>query len=289
MKRIISGLICFCILLLISGCNQNSSMDNINIYTTAYPIEYVVNRLYKNHSSVKSIYPNGANIYDYKVTDVLLSEYSNTDMFIFNGLSNEKNYIKPMLKENKNLKIIDVSSDIKYKNGTEELWLDPSNLLTIANNIKKGFHEYISAKYLKDEIDKNYNNLKIDLTNLEAKYRQTFKNASNVNIIVSDDIFLFLNKYGANVVSLDVDNEEYEKNLVIARSLINNNTVSYVYVKDDEENDIINSLTAETPVTILKLNSLSTLTDEQRNNNYDYINLMNDNLEKLKKQLYDIK
>lgn len=289
MKRIISGLMCFIILFLMSGCEQNSNMENLNIYTTAYPIEYVINRLYKNHSTVKSIYPNGANIYDYKITDVLLTEYSNTDMFIFNGLSNEKNYIKPMLKENKKLKIIDISSDIKYKNGIEELWLDPSNLLTIANNIKKGFHEYISAKYLEDEIDKNYNDLKIDLTNIEAKYRQVFKNASNNNLIVSNDIFLFLNKYGANVISLDSNNEEYEKNLVIARTLINNNSVSYVYVKDNEENDIINSLIAETTVTTINLNSLSTLTDEQRNNNYDYISLMNDNLEKIKKQIYDIK
>ena len=210
-------------------------------------------------------------------------------MFIFNGLSNEKDYVKPMLKENKHLKIIDVASDIKFKNGIEELWLDPSNLLTIANNIKKGFHEYISAKYLEDEIDKNYDELKIDLTNIEAKYRQVFKDASNTNIIVSDDIFLFLKKYGANVISLDTDNEEYEKNLVLARTLINSNGINYVYVKDEEENDIINSLIAETTVTTLKLNSLSTLTDEQRNNNYDYINLMNDNLEKLKKQLYDIR
>ncbi len=289
MKRIISGLMCFLILFLTSGCNQDTNMEDINIYTTTYPIEYVINRLYKNHSTIKSIYPNGANIYDYKVTDVLLSEYSNTDMFIFNGLSNEKDYVKPMLKENKHLKIIDVASDIKFKNGIEELWLDPSNLLTIANNIKKGFHEYISAKYLEDEIDKNYDELKIDLTNIEAKYRQVFKDASNTNIIVSDDIFLFLKKYGANVISLDTDNEEYEKNLVLARTLINSNGINYVYVKDEEENDIINSLIAETTVTTLKLNSLSTLTDEQRNNNYDYINLMNDNLEKLKKQLYDIK
>ena len=129
---------CFLILFLTSGCNQDTNMEDINIYTTTYPIEYVINRLYKNHSTIKSIYPNGANIYDYKVTDVLLSEYSNTDMFIFNGLSNEKDYVKPMLKENKHLKIIDVASDIKFKNGIEELWLDPSNLLTIANNIKAG-------------------------------------------------------------------------------------------------------------------------------------------------------
>ena len=101
MKRVISGLMCFLILFLTSGCNQDTNMEDINIYTSTYPIEYVINRLYKNHSTIKSIYPNGANIYDYKITDVLLTEYSNTDMFIFNGQSKEKNYVRDMRKNNK--------------------------------------------------------------------------------------------------------------------------------------------------------------------------------------------
>lgn len=287
MKKIISFCISFILILCISGCGKNSNMENINIYTTAYPIEYVTNRLYKDHSTIRSIYPNGVDIDNYKITDVLLSEYSNTDLFIFNGLSEEKNYVKPMLKENKNLKIIDVSADILYEYKIEELWLDPSNLLTIANNIKKGFNEYIKAKYLTDEIEKNYNDLKIDLTNLEAKYRKTTKNAINKTIIVSDDLFLFLKKYNLNVISLDKKNSEYEKNLANVKYLISNNNVKYIYLKDNETNTDINNLIKNTNVSLIKLNTLSILTDEQRNN-YDYLTLMTENLEKLKKQLYNL-
>lgn len=287
MKKIVSLFLVLIILLSVSGCGNNSNMENINIYTTAYPIEYVVNRLYSDHSTIRSIYPNGVDIENYKVTDVLLSEYSNTDMFIFNGLSEEKDYIKPMQKENKNLKIIDVSADTTYKYGIEELWLDPSKLLTIANNIKKGFNEYISAKYLKDEIDNNYKSLKVDLTNLEAKYRKVIKNSSNLNIVVSNDLFLFLKDYGINVISLDKNNVDYDKNLATAKNLINNNSIKYVYLKDDEKNDTIDSLIENTSITKVSLNTLSTLTDEQRNN-YDYLTLMTENLESLKKQLYNL-
>lgn len=287
MKKIVSLFLVLIILLSVSGCGNNSNMENINIYTTAYPIEYVVNRLYSDHSTIRSIYPNGVDIENYKVTDVLLSEYSNTDMFIFNGLSEEKDYIKPMQKENKNLKIIDVSADTTYEYGIEELWLDPSKLLTIANNIKKGFNEYISAKYLKDEIDNNYKNLKVDLTNLEAKYRKVIKNASNLNIVVSNDLFLFLKDYGINVISLDKNNLDYDKNLATVKNLINNNSIKYVYLKDDEKNDTIDSLIENTNITKVNLNTLSTLTDEQRNN-YDYLTLMTENLESLKKQLYNL-
>ena len=288
MKKYIKFLVLFILFFPICGCDQNSSMESIDIYTTAYPIEYVVNRLYKDHSNIRSIYPNGADINNYEVTDVLLSEYSDTDMFIFNGLSKEQDYVKPLLKENNDLKIIDVSSDIKYQNSIEELWVDPSNLLNIANNIKKGFKEYISAKYLIDEIDKNYEQLKYDLTNLESKYRETAREASNTNIIVSDDLFLFLEDYGINVISLDKDNLDYDKNFVIAQELIKTGSIKYVYKKDTEDkNDSINNLIANSNIKILSLNTLSTLTDEQRNN-YDYLTLATENLEKLKKQLYNL-
>ena len=136
------------------GCLKNDNMEDITIYTTTYPIEYVVKRLYGEHSNIKSIYPNGVDVNNYEVTNILLDEYSNTDMFIFNGQSKEKNYVKDMRKNNKKLKIIDVTNDLTYEYYTEELWLDPNNLLTIANNIKKGFTEYIQASYLVKEVEK---------------------------------------------------------------------------------------------------------------------------------------
>ena len=162
MKKIFSIIICIFSIILLSGCTDTSTMEDINIYTTAYPIEYIVNRLYDSHSTIRSIYPNGVDINEYKLTDVLLNEYSNdADMFIFIGLSDEKNYLKPMLKQNKNLKIIDVTSDISYnKTGLEEIWLDPSKLLTIANNIKKGFNEYAEAKYFASPTRKSSNILR---------------------------------------------------------------------------------------------------------------------------------
>lgn len=288
MKKIFSIIICLFSIILLSGCTDTSTMEDINIYTTAYPIEYIVNRLYDSHSTIRSIYPNGVDINEYKLTDVLLNEYSSdADMFIFIGLSDEKNYLKPMLKKNKNLKIIDVTSDTSYnKTGFEELWLDPAKLLTIANNIRKGFNEYTEAKYLKNDVDKKYEELKVDLTNLEAKYREAIKYADNKTIIVSDDIFLFLKNYGANVISLDSDNTEYEKNIAAARNLVYSNQVRHIYLKDDENNDVINSLIDGTSVEKISINTLSTLTDEERNN-YDYISLMTDNLEKIKKELYN--
>ncbi len=73
-------------------------MDDISIYTTTYPIEYITYELYGENSNISSIYPN--EIID--LSDKLIKDYSSTDLFVYNGLSTEKNYAVKMLNNNKN-------------------------------------------------------------------------------------------------------------------------------------------------------------------------------------------
>lgn len=281
MKRIIRVISIIFLLILTGGCLKTDSMEDITIYTTSYPIEYITNRLYGEHSTVKSIYPTGVDINKYKITNILIDDYDDNDFYIFNGLTKEKTYVKRMRQNNKKIKIIDVASDISYDHKTEELWLDPSNLLSLANNIQKGFNEYIDAKFLTDEINKNYEDLKNDLTSLEAEYRDELKNTNTNIIVVSDDMFLFLEKYDLDVVSLDKNNENFDKNLVKVHNLINNGMLKYIFVPDTKtKNTTIDSLSIEK----MQLNTLSNLTDEQRDN-YDYLSLAKENLQILKKQL----
>ena len=61
-------------------------MEDVNIVTSSYPIEYVVNELYGNNSTITSIYPKDDETINFEVTDVLLEQYSSNDLFIFIGL-----------------------------------------------------------------------------------------------------------------------------------------------------------------------------------------------------------
>ena len=237
----------FIILFSLTGCFNNDSMDDISITTSIYPIEYVVKSLYGEHSTINSLYPKDTDASNFEVTNVLLDQYSNNDLFIFNGLTEENSYVNYLLNKNKNLKIIDVTSNMQYDYSIEELWLDPNNLLTIANNIRKGFKEYIKSTYLTNEIDANYENLKIELTSLDGKYYSTVKNASNNTIIVSDDVFLFLEKYGLKVISLDPDTVK-EKTIDTAKEAIKNGECSMIFVKYQENNESINDFIDETDI-----------------------------------------
>src|SRR5690625_5287963 len=139
MKKIVNILVLLCLVISLSGCIKRDSMEDITIYTTNYPTEYITRRLYGEYSDIESIYPDGVNINNYKLTNKQIEDYSKADLFIFNGLSNEKNYVESMRENNKDLKIIDTTLSMEYNNSIEELWLDPSNFLMMAQNIKTGF------------------------------------------------------------------------------------------------------------------------------------------------------
>ena len=98
---------------LTTGCFKRDTMEDITIYTTVYPFEYITSRLYGDNSMVASIYPDGAVVGEYELTDKQIKEYSKADLFIFNGLNEEKDLVTKFFEQNKNIKIIDAASSIE--------------------------------------------------------------------------------------------------------------------------------------------------------------------------------
>lgn len=276
------GIACF----LLTGCIKRDSMEDITIYTSVYPIEYITNRLYGDNSTVKSIYPDGVIPSVYSLNDKQIKDYSKSELFIFNGLSDEKNYLEPMLKSNRDLKIIDSTLSMEFTNRYEELWLDPDNALMLARNIKAGFNEYINNHYLKSQIEDNYDSLKLDLSNLSAKLNLVSSSSSDSTIVVSDNLFKFLEKYGFNVISLN-DGASSGKNIQEARKRISNGETKYLFViKDEDLTPEIQELIDETQIEKIELHVLSSISDTERSGKKDYISIMLENINLLKQELY---
>lgn len=261
-------------------------MENITIYTSVYPTEYIANRLYGEHSTILSIYPDGVIPSVYTINDKQMKDYSKSELFIFNGLSNEKDYLKPMLSYNDDLKIIDATSSMEYNSYLEELWLDPDNMLMIARNIKAGFSEYINNHYLKNEIESNYESLKVDLSNLSAKLNLISASSADATIVTSSDMFNFLDKYGFNVISLD-DKSVTDKNIVDVKKRISDGNTKYIFIiKDTELSSNVKSIIDDTGVSTIELHPLSSITETERGNKKDYISIMTENINSLKQELY---
>ena len=287
MKKIVNLFILFVLVFSLSGCLKRDNMEDISIYTTNYPSEYITQRLYGDYSDIKSIYPDGVNIKDYKLTNKQIEDYSKADLFIFNGISDEKDYVEKMRKDNGDLKIIDTTLSMEYTNGIEELWLDPSNFLMMAQNIKTGFGEYIDSYYLNNKIEENYEELKIEASNLDAKFKETVSNGNSKIIVASSNLFKYLEKYGITVYSLDESNTDVNAIYRQVLNLANDGSIKYIFtIANEKSNSTVQKLLDNTNLEAEEWHTLSILTEEERSGNEDYFTLMNSNLELLKNELY---
>ncbi len=287
MKRIkillLIGLIC-----ITTGCLKRDNLDGANIVTTSYPIEYVTNYLYKDHSNVTSIYPDGVDTTTYSLSKKQVKDYSSKKLFIYNSLSQDKETAITFLDENNDLLIIDAAYGMEINNDISELWLNPSNLLMIAQNIKNGLKEYITNSYLEKEIDDKYNELKVTLSELDAEIKLTAENATRKTIITNSDALKYLEKYGFKVISLDEDNESVsDRTIRDVENMIDNGTVKHLILFEHKDNSsAINKVIEDTNVETYTFRRLDSISDSERAEDKNYIDIMKANIEILKNELY---
>ena len=284
MKKILMG---FLIILSLSGCFKRDNMEDITIYTTIYPLNYITDYLYGDNAKIYSVYPSGVDVTTYELTNKQIEDYSNNDLFVFNSLDRDRDYAVKMINKNKNLKIIDVDLGMETINSIEELWLNPYNYLMMAQNLKNGLNEYIENPYLIKEIDNNYEDLKLKLSKLDATIKTTV-NSSNYNTIVVDNhLFKFLEKYDLNVISLEEDDSLTQKKIDDVKRMINNGTIKYIYTKDNTTNDTVQKiLDTYKKVELIKINDMFSNDGGVTNSNENYLTIMNDNIDLIKKELY---
>lgn len=288
MKKI-KYIVILLVLLLLTGCDllKRDTMEDITIITTIYPLEYALDYLYGDNSVINSIYPDDVNVDDYRLTEKQIKDNSKKDLFVYLGNSSDANQAVSFLERNKNLKLIDATFGMEYKNSIEELWLNPANLLMISQNLKNGLAEYINSTYLIKEIDERYEKLKLELSELDADIKLTIENANKDTIFTNHKALKYLEKYGLTVYVLDDTEDIYEKNLTILNNYIKNGKVKYFYILENTNvsNDI-ETLIEEKKLIGADFRNLKNINDEERNSDTSYIDVTLENIENLKKELY---
>ena len=275
MKKLFFSIMLIGILFFTGGCFDWNNLDNATIYTTVYPIEYLVESLYSNYKSSSSIYPNGTDVTNYTLTDKQIEDFSKGTLFVYNGITNEKQIAKSLINNNKKMKIIDVAQGLKYINGIEELWLSPSNYLMLATNFKNNLEKLVGSKYTNEEIENKYKELEETLSIMDAEIRKianTAKESNNNTLVVTKKVFKFLENYGFNIICLE-DYEENSANLNTLKNNFKNGTYKYLFKRnDEEENDTILDLKNNCNAKILDINMMNTQADA----NSTYLSIMNE-------------
>lgn len=287
MKNRLYILVFLCVITLfgVTGCDlKKDSMQDIEIITSSYPIEYLVTRLYENEAKVENIYPDGENLDTYKFNNKQLSKFSEKDLFIYNG-KNASDIALNLINKNHSLLLIDSARGMNTTYGDAELWLDPSNMLMMSLNIKNGLQKYITNRNLNKNIDTNYNDLKIELSELDASYKLAVTQAEKKTIVVEDASLGFLEKYGIDIIVLNEDS--IEKTSADVKKLAEAKKISKIFVFDEKTiSEKVSDITSHYDVEVVELEKLDCIDDDQRNNDLDYISIMKKNLDLIKEELY---
>ena len=289
MKKIKLTIILLLGVIFVSGCSlfKVDTMDDINIITTNYSLEYITKYMYGDHSLIKSIYPDGININEYEISDKMLDSYSKEDLFIYLGYGKDKDIAVKLINKQNGLLIIDGSHGMS-PDYLEELWLYPPNLIMLAQNIKIGLSQYIDSNYLVKSVEEKYDDLTLKLSELDADYKLTCDNAPSKTIVTSTKLLNFLKKYGYNVISLDDDNTALNKSVAEVNNLIEAGEILYIYGLENvpASKEAQNILDNNKKVKEIKLKKLDVISAEDRENNEDYFSIMNKNLDEIKKETY---
>jgi len=287
MRKLLSLLALGSATLMLGGCLGSTDLEDANIYTTVYPISFITEKLYEEHSTINTIYPSGADINTYKLTDKQIEEYSKADLFIYNGLTEEKQITKEFINKNDKLLIIDVSYGLKYTYGIEELWLSPNNFLMLTKNTKENLIEYVDNKYLAEEIEKNYKSLEETISVMDADLRSIVTTAEKekkaTTLVVSSNVFKFLENYGFTIISLEDEENLTENNLNTIKSNFKNSTYNTIFMRDtDESTELIDSLVEDYKAKIIEVDTMITLSEENKNNNHNYLTLTQEYIDNIR-------
>ena len=319
----------------LTGCSliKSDALKDIDVYTTTYPVSYLINYLYGDNANIYSIYPSDVNFKEYQLSEKKINEFSKSSLFVFNSQDIDRNYAVNMINENQNLKLIDTSLGMNYNHSIEELWLNPYNYLMMAKNIKKSLNEYIKDPYLNKQISEKYDNLQYELSKLDANYKETLKNTKYTTIVTDNELFKFLEKYNIEVIVLEENiktitikegnslsdiSKEYNvttsdiltynnkldetikigekikipiktietSNVNKVKKLISEKEIKYIFSNNKESNSVVSSLIKEYNLELVTINTMYSVTGEVANTNENYLTIMNNNLDLIKKELY---
>jgi len=254
----------------LSGCFKEDKLTNNNVYTTIYPVQYLTNYLYGDTRTVSSIYPAGADVLNYKLTKKQKDTYEKGALFVYNGLTNEKELAREFLNTNKDMLLIDVSYGLSYEYSLEELWLSPNNYLMLAKNIKNNLMDYTASKLIQETLESKYKELEEMLSYMDAELRSIASLAvmdGNPVIIVSSNKLEFLKNYGFEVINLASEN--------LAEATLKSNfrkgNYKDIYLcNTDKKSELIKELEDNYDANIIDVNVMYTLNDTDSKNGENY-------------------
>lgn len=308
--------------LLVAACNgnetdiekaQDDSSDQLNIYTTVYPLSYFAERIGGDFVKVSSIYPPGSNEHSFEPTQQDMMNLADADLFFYIGLGLE-GFVESAQKtlQNENVKLVATANSISDEkldaasgehsheedgHGVHDdhdhgdidphVWLSP----VLAQDLALSIKEELVAELPEQEtvFNDNYEQLVSELNALDEQFEKMATEAASKTFFVSHASFGYIaNQYGLEQVAIagiNSQNEPSQKELTEIVDQAEALQVSYILFEQNVSSKLSTVIQNEVGAQSLELHNLSVLTEQDIQNDETYFSLMEKNIETLQQAL----
>ena len=303
---------------LLAGCGaagsttENTESDKLQVVTTFYPMYDFTKQVAQDDAEVSMLLEAGMEVHSFEPSSQMIAEIQDADVFIYNSPEMETWAPDVLASIDTSDMVVICASDaitlLEYEgeahahdHESEEkganaghshtvdphVWLDPVLAQTEVSTIAEGLAE-ADPDNAEDYLENAgiYNG---KLNELDEAYRAAFEGTENRTFVTQHAAFAYLAaRYDLNQISVTGLNAEVEPSAAALATLsdyVKANNISHIYFENNASSQTAETLAEEVGVELAVLSPLEGITEEDQKKGSDYISVMLDNLEALKKSI----
>jgi len=282
---------------LISGC-QHENDDNKNIvYTSIYPIQYIVEEIGGEDIEAESVYPPGVDAHSYEPSSREMTQIARGKAFIYLGAGMESFAETAAASlDNQGVELIEIATlddrlfshsenheaHAGHDHGDKDphVWLDPLRMIQMGNIINEELTD-VFPEY-EQTFNKNFMTFKDKMLDLDNKFIQTIDSKKNKEILVAHAAYGYWeDRYGIEQIAisgLSTNDEPSQKDLIRIINAAKEHHLPYVIFEQTGTDKVANIIREHINAEPLYLHNLESLTGADVQNEEDYFSLMEQNL-----------
>lgn len=289
------------IFIFLIGCGSvESESDQITIYTTIYPIQYITEQIADDLVQVKTVYPPGVDAHTYEPTSKEMTEIAQGNALIYLG-ANMESFIDTIRQAlaSQDIKFVEIGEyeelfspfaeddehfhdDHDHDHGDVDphIWLDPLRMISMGDIILNTLIEL--APTHEDTYREQFQQFEDKMIALDEAYKSTLENKSQKDILVAHAAYGYWeDRYGISQIpirGLTADSEPSQQALTDIVDEAKAKHLRYVIFEQTGSDRVVQIIQDHLEAEALYIHNLEVLTEEDLHNQEDYLSLMEHNL-----------
>lgn len=300
------------LLIFLAACSDEEgsteeSAENIEIYTTVFPLKSFAEQIGGDSVDAHTIYPKGVDVHTYEPTQKDMIDFAEGDLFIYTSdefdpvagsiknavgehsafLAAADNIEDENLMEHEHDHEHDDHAEHDHGSTDPHVWLDPVLAKSMAEQIKDKLIELnpdAASTY-----EENYETLTADLSDLDEEFAHVTEDTIRDSVYISHESIGYLaDRYHFEQVAINgLNNDEpSQQDLTRIVDSIEEQNIKYILYEQNVTSSITDTIQNSTDTEPLEFHNLAVLTEEDDEDS-TYQSIMRENISILDKALND--